>query len=170
LGNRRTHQRPFRVEFPEQYHLKELAKKGNLKEKSCSFSSSVGQSIVLRLWQFYSLRSPGVFFIIPDFICFGRCYVHASTGGKRTSSCVILGDSERQVAEKFGEAPRPISNNPVALHLRAMNMLYESLKANSIIVIVQSSAIETMQLRGLAGMTALTMGLDPKQASSENRK
>jgi len=72
---------------------------------------------------------------------------------------VILGDSERQVAEKFGEAARTYSNDPVALHLRAMNMLYEGLKQNSTIVIVPSSAVETMQLGGLAGLTALTMGL-----------
>ncbi len=65
---------------------------------------------------------------------------------------VILGDSERQVAEKFGEAAKTYINNPVALHLRAMNMLYEGLKENSTIVIVPSSAIETMQLGGLAGM------------------
>jgi len=76
---------------------------------------------------------------------------------------VILGDSERQVAEKFGEAAKTYINNPVALHLRAMNMLYEGLKENSTIVIVPSSAIETMQLGGLAGMTAMTMGLDQKQ-------
>ena len=75
---------------------------------------------------------------------------------------VILGDSERQVAEKFGEAAKTYANNPVALHLRAMNMLYEGLKTNSTIVIVPSSALETMQLGGLAGMTALTMGLTPK--------
>jgi regulator of protease activity HflC (stomatin/prohibitin superfamily) len=72
---------------------------------------------------------------------------------------VILGDSERQVAEKFGEAAKTYANDPVALHLRAMNMLYEGLKANSTIVIVPSTAVESMQLGGLAGMTALTMGL-----------
>jgi regulator of protease activity HflC (stomatin/prohibitin superfamily) len=74
---------------------------------------------------------------------------------------VILGDSERQVAEKFGEAAKTYEDNPTALHLRAMNMLYEGLKTNSTIVIVPSSALETMQLGGLAGMTALTMGLTP---------
>jgi len=72
---------------------------------------------------------------------------------------VILGDSERQVAEKFVEAARTYANDPVAFHLRGMNMLYEGLKQNSTIVIVPSSAIESMQLGGLAGMTALTMGL-----------
>jgi regulator of protease activity HflC (stomatin/prohibitin superfamily) len=72
---------------------------------------------------------------------------------------VILGDSERQVAEKFGEAAKTYIDNPVALHLRAMNMLYEGLKQNSTIVIVPSSAVETMQLGGMAGLTALTMGI-----------
>ena len=84
---------------------------------------------------------------------------------------VILGDSERQVAEKFGEAAKTYQNNPVALHLRAMNMLYEGLKQNSTIVIVPSSAVETMQLGGLAGLTALTMGIGQdktvREASSD---
>lgn len=82
---------------------------------------------------------------------------------------VILGDSERQVAEKFNEASKTYINNPVALHLRAMNMLYEGLKENSTIVIVPSSAIETMQLGGLAGMTALTMGLQQKQENAPEK-
>jgi regulator of protease activity HflC (stomatin/prohibitin superfamily) len=77
---------------------------------------------------------------------------------------VILGESELQIAEKFGEAAKTYANNPVALHLRAMNMLYEGLKTNSTIVIVPSSAIETMQLGGLAGLTALTMGLGQDKA------
>jgi regulator of protease activity HflC (stomatin/prohibitin superfamily) len=81
---------------------------------------------------------------------------------------VILGDSERQVAEKFGEASKTYADNPVALHLRAMNMLYEGLKQNSTIVIVPSSAIETMQLGGLTGLTALTMELKKEQARKEN--
>jgi len=83
---------------------------------------------------------------------------------------VILGDSERQVAEKFGEAAKTYENNPVALHLRAMNMLYEGLKTNSTIVIVPSSALETMQLGGLAGMTALTMGLNQDKKAPEPPK
>jgi len=80
---------------------------------------------------------------------------------------VILGDSERQVAEKFGEAALTYANNPVALHLRAMNMLYEGLKQNSTIVIVPSSAVDTMQLGGLAGLTALTMGIGQDKANKE---
>jgi regulator of protease activity HflC (stomatin/prohibitin superfamily) len=81
---------------------------------------------------------------------------------------VILGDSERQVAEKFGEAALTYTNNPVALHLRAMNMLYEGLKQNSTIVIVPSSAVETMQLGGMAGLAALTMGIGQEKANKEN--
>ena len=80
---------------------------------------------------------------------------------------VILGDSERQVAEKFEEAARTYTNNPVALHLRAMNMLYEGLKQNSTIVIVPSSAVDTMQLGGMAGLTALTMGIGQEKANKE---
>jgi regulator of protease activity HflC (stomatin/prohibitin superfamily) len=80
---------------------------------------------------------------------------------------VILGDSERQVAEKFGEAARTYDNNPVALHLRAMNMLYEGLKENATIVIVPSTVVETMQLGGIAGMTALTMGIGQERANQE---
>lgn len=79
---------------------------------------------------------------------------------------VILGDSERQVAEKFGEAAKTYANNPTALHLRAMNMLYEGLKQNATIVIVPSTAVETMQLGGLAGVTALTSMLEREHRSS----
>lgn len=80
---------------------------------------------------------------------------------------VILGDSERLVAESFGEAARTYIDNPVALHLRAMNMLYEGLKQNSSIVIVPSSAVESMDLGGLSGMTALTMGLAEQKRKGE---
>jgi regulator of protease activity HflC (stomatin/prohibitin superfamily) len=80
---------------------------------------------------------------------------------------VILGDSERQVAEKFGEAAKTYAHDPVALHLRAMNMLYEGLKANSTIVLVPSTALESMQLGGLSGITALTMGLGKEGKAKE---
>ncbi len=87
---------------------------------------------------------------------------------------VILGDSERQVAEKFEEAAKTYTNNPVALHLRAMNMLYEGLKENATIVIVPSSVVDTMQLGSMAGLTALTMGIGQENANkakaSKSRK
>lgn len=79
---------------------------------------------------------------------------------------VILGESEKQVAEKFGEAALSYANNPVALHLRAMNMLYEGLKQNSTIVIVPSSAIDTMQLGSMAGITALSMGIGEEKGKN----
>jgi regulator of protease activity HflC (stomatin/prohibitin superfamily) len=80
---------------------------------------------------------------------------------------VILGDSERQVAEKFGEAAKTYIDNPIALHLRAMNMLYEGLKENATIVIVPSTAVETMQLGSMAGLTALTMGIGQEKVNKE---
>jgi regulator of protease activity HflC (stomatin/prohibitin superfamily) len=72
---------------------------------------------------------------------------------------VILGDSERQVAEKFGEAARTYASDPVALHLRAMNMLYEGLKDNATIVIVPSTAVDTMQLGNIAGLAGMNAAL-----------
>jgi len=78
---------------------------------------------------------------------------------------VILGDAERQIAEKFAEAGKSYEGNPIAFHLRAMNMLYEGLKENATIVIVPSTAVESMQLGGLAGMTALTMGLGQERTN-----
>jgi hypothetical protein len=69
--------------------------------------------------------------------------------------------------EKFGEAAKTYANNPTAFHLRALNMLYEGLKQNATIVIVPSTAVETMQLGGLAGVTALTMGLGQERANKE---
>jgi hypothetical protein len=61
-----------------------------------------------------------------------------------------------QIAEKFKEAAKQYADNPVALHLRAMNMLYEGLKEKGALVIVPSSAVETMNLGGLAGITAMS--------------
>ncbi|ACB97011.1 slipin family protein [Beijerinckia indica] len=68
---------------------------------------------------------------------------------------VILGDSERQIADKFIEAAATYGRDPTAFHLRAMNMLYEGLKQNATIVVVPSTAVETMQLGSMAGMTTL---------------
>lgn len=68
---------------------------------------------------------------------------------------VILGDSEVQVATKFREASNSYATNPVALHLRAMNILLEGMRQNSTVVIVPSSAVETMGLGAMSGLTAL---------------
>lgn len=72
---------------------------------------------------------------------------------------VILADSERQIAQKFSEAAATYANTPTAFHLCAMNMPYEGLKQNSTIVIVPGTPAESMQIGGIAGLTALTMGL-----------
>lgn len=59
---------------------------------------------------------------------------------------VILGDSEKQIAEKFNQAALSYKDNPTALHLRAMNMLYEGMKGKSVYVIIPSSVLDTMTL------------------------
>jgi regulator of protease activity HflC (stomatin/prohibitin superfamily) len=78
---------------------------------------------------------------------------------------VILGDSERQVAEKFAEAAKTYADNPTAFHLRAMNMLYEGLKrSNATIVIVPSTAVESMQLGGVPAMATVASAIAHAQA------
>jgi len=79
---------------------------------------------------------------------------------------VILGDSERQIAEKFSEAARTYAGDATALHLRAMNMLYEGLKQNSTIVLVPSTAVDSMQLGGTVAVTALAQELAAKREVS----
>lgn len=68
---------------------------------------------------------------------------------------VILGESEKQIADSFAEASEAYIDNPTALHLRAMNMLFEGLKEKGAMVIVPSSAVDTMNLGGLSGMVSL---------------
>ncbi len=69
---------------------------------------------------------------------------------------VILGQSEVEIAESFSEAAKAYAENPTALHLRAMNMLFEGLKEKGALVIVPSSAVETMNLGGLSGLISLS--------------
>lgn len=68
---------------------------------------------------------------------------------------IILGTAETEIAARFVQAGDAYENRPVALHLRAMNMLYEAIKEKGSMVIVPSSAVETMGLGGLSGLTAL---------------
>ena len=79
---------------------------------------------------------------------------------------IILGESETQVAAKFMEAARLYEQSPTALHLRAMNMLYEGMKDKATTIIVPSSALETMNL-GAINMAALQgqLQIDPKTAT-----
>lgn len=74
---------------------------------------------------------------------------------RERQSRVILGEAEMQVADSFAEASKAYVNNPTALHLRAMNMLFEGLKEKGALVIVPSSAVDTMNLGGMTGMVSL---------------
>ncbi|MDD1677884.1 MAG: slipin family protein [Methanomicrobiales archaeon] len=78
---------------------------------------------------------------------------------------VILGESEKLIAGKFKEAADIYENNPHAMHLRAMNMLYEGLKAkeNSVIVLVPASVLDTMALGNVMGVTAMANSLLPEK-------
>jgi regulator of protease activity HflC (stomatin/prohibitin superfamily) len=78
---------------------------------------------------------------------------------------VILGESEKQIAASFAEAAQAYQQNPTALHLRAMNMLFEGLKEKGALVIVPSSAVDTMNLGGLSGMVSLAQSA-PRDAGN----
>lgn len=69
---------------------------------------------------------------------------------------VILGTAETEIAEKFSQASQKYTNNPVALHLRGMNMLFEGLKEKGSMVIVPSSALESMNLGAIGGFASLS--------------
>ncbi len=68
---------------------------------------------------------------------------------------IILGQAEVEIAHSFETAARSYQNNPTALHLRAMNMLYEGLKEKGALMLVPSSAVESMGMGGLLGAAAL---------------
>jgi regulator of protease activity HflC (stomatin/prohibitin superfamily) len=74
---------------------------------------------------------------------------------------IILGTAETEIAAKFSEASMAYVNNPVALHLRAMNMLYEAIKEKGAMVIVPSTAVETMGLGGMLGLAAMSPQKQP---------
>ena len=81
---------------------------------------------------------------------------------------IILGDSEMQVASKFEEASRIYQNNPTALHLRAMNMLFEGLKTGSpTLVIVPASVLNTMNLGDTTGVVALAQNLEDRKEKAK---
>jgi regulator of protease activity HflC (stomatin/prohibitin superfamily) len=68
---------------------------------------------------------------------------------------IILGEAEMEIAHSFEEAAKAYQNNPTALHLRAMNMLYEGLKEKGALMLIPSSAVESMGMGGLMGAAAL---------------
>jgi regulator of protease activity HflC (stomatin/prohibitin superfamily) len=68
---------------------------------------------------------------------------------------IILGQAEMEIAASFKEAAKSYHENPTALHLRAMNMLYEGLKEKGALMLIPSSAVESMGMGGLMGAAAL---------------
>lgn len=68
---------------------------------------------------------------------------------------VILGTAETEIADKFEQASKKYTDNPVALHLRGMNMLFEGLKEKGSMIIVSSSALDTMNLGAMGGLVSL---------------
>jgi regulator of protease activity HflC (stomatin/prohibitin superfamily) len=81
---------------------------------------------------------------------------------------VILGDSERQIARSFEDAAKVYTDNPTALHLRGMNMLYEGLKSNNaVLVLVPAPVLNSMALGDMTGMIALSQTLKKEKDGSE---
>ena len=76
---------------------------------------------------------------------------------------VILGTAETEIAEKFAKASQEYADNPIALHLRGMNMLYEGLKEKGSMVIVPSSALDSMNLGVIGGPVSLAKDNEPKR-------
>jgi regulator of protease activity HflC (stomatin/prohibitin superfamily) len=74
---------------------------------------------------------------------------------REKSARIILGQAEVEIANLFQEASKSYQNNPTALHLRAMNILYEGLKEKGALMLVPSTAVESMGLGGLMGAAAL---------------
>lgn len=79
---------------------------------------------------------------------------------RERQSRIILGTAETEIAEKFAKASEHYRDNPVALHLRAMNMVYEGLRQKGSMIIVPSTAVETMGLGALGGLTAFGKGAE----------
>lgn len=83
---------------------------------------------------------------------------------------IILGTAETEIAEKFAKASEQYVNNPVALQLRGMNMLFEGMKDKGSLMIVPSSALESMNIGALGGMAALAELSRKKQEKTEKQK
>jgi regulator of protease activity HflC (stomatin/prohibitin superfamily) len=86
---------------------------------------------------------------------------------RERQSRIILGTAETEIAEKFASASKHYQNNAVALHLRAMNMVFEGLRQKGSMIIVPSTAVETMGLGALGGLTAFGQQPDMPQRKEE---
>src|SRR5437773_1506590 len=132
------------------------------------------RAVVLRLGRYVGLRGPGLFWIIP-FVDSVSAWIDQrviTTGFAAeetlTSDTVpvnvdavlfwVVYDPEKaevEIAARFAHAAESYRDNPTALHLRAMNMLYEGLKEKGALMLVPSSAVESMGMGGLIGAAAL---------------
>ncbi len=83
---------------------------------------------------------------------------------------IILGTAETEIAEKFSIAAKQYQSNPVAMHLRGMNMLFEGLKEKGSMIIVPSSALETMNLGSMTGLAALSQTQTEKEKSKSDNQ
>lgn len=89
---------------------------------------------------------------------------------RERQSRIILSKAETEIAKKFSDASVYYKDNPAALHLRAMNMVFEGLKQKGSMIIVPSTAVETMGLGALGGLTAFDRILAESQAKAEGAK
>jgi regulator of protease activity HflC (stomatin/prohibitin superfamily) len=80
---------------------------------------------------------------------------------------IILGQAEKEIAQSFAEAARSYQGNPTALNLRAMNMLYEGLKEKGALMIVPSSAVDSLGMGGMLGAAALRHAATPARQAPE---
>jgi len=83
---------------------------------------------------------------------------------------IILGQAEMEIAHSFQEAAKSYHDNPTALHLRAMNMLYEGLKEKGALMLIPSSAVESMGMGGLMGAAALQQQRLTESGAGDGRK
>jgi regulator of protease activity HflC (stomatin/prohibitin superfamily) len=86
---------------------------------------------------------------------------------RERQSRIILSNAETEIAEKFAEASKYYKNNQAALHLRAMNMVFEGLKHKGSMIIVPSTAVETMGLGAMGGLTAFDRILGESKGDAE---
>jgi regulator of protease activity HflC (stomatin/prohibitin superfamily) len=139
---------------------------------------------LLRLGRYVGLRGPGLFYIVPIVQrildektnpwgitvqsveirdvripqALEDAMSRQAQAERERQARIILGQAETEISDKFVQAAAAYRENPVALHLRAMNMLYEAIKEKGSMVIVPSSAVETMGLGGSLATTALAKG------------
>jgi hypothetical protein len=82
---------------------------------------------------------------------------------------IILGQAEMEIANSFQEAAKSYHDNPTALQLRAMNMLYEGLKEKGALMLIPSSAVDSLGMGGMLGAAALRHERPAVTGASDNK-